>query len=93
MAFALNPGLVHTAMTEYLMTSEEGKKYFPFYRLMGAGHWLPPERAGEVCVWLASGKADALSGRFIDVYDDLDAVLAQAEDIVAQDRYTMQLRR
>lgn len=92
-AFALNPGLVHTAMTEYLMTSPEGKKYFPFYRIMGAGHWLPPERAAEVCVWLASGKADALTGRFIDVYDDLDAMLAEAEDIKAHDRYTMRLRR
>ncbi len=41
---------------------------------------------------LASGKADALSGRYIDVDDDLDALLQQAQAIERDGLYTLRLR-
>ena len=44
--------------------------------------------AGEI---LASGKADALSGCFIRVDDDLDALLAQADSIQSEGRLRLRL--
>ena len=38
---------------------------------------VEPERAGELVLRLASGEADALSGRFIHVRDDLDELLSR----------------
>ena len=38
---------------------------------------VDPARAGELVVRLASGEADALSGRFIHVLDDLDELLSR----------------
>jgi hypothetical protein len=32
-----------------------------------------------MCVGLASGKYDALSGRYLEPWDDFDAVLAEAK--------------
>jgi hypothetical protein len=47
----------------------------------------PSERSWND-VLLASGKADALSGRYIDVDDDLNALLQQADVIERDDLYT-----
>ena len=46
----------------------------------------------ELTLFLASGKADALSGRYVDVDDDLGALLKQADVIERDDLYTLRLR-
>jgi NAD(P)-dependent dehydrogenase (short-subunit alcohol dehydrogenase family) len=70
--FAISPGFVWTAMTERLRDSPEGRRWFPGF---GSSDPNEPERAGELVVRLASGEADALSGRYIHVRDDLDELL------------------
>jgi hypothetical protein len=52
----------------------------------------PIARSVELLLVLASGKADARSGRYIDVDDDLDALLHQTELIERDDLYTLRLR-
>ena len=52
---------------------------------------FPAEACGALCVRLASGEADALTGRMIHVRDDLDAMIAAAESIVEEDRYALRL--
>jgi hypothetical protein len=47
---------------------------------------------GKFVVRLASGQADALSGRFLSVYDDIDVLLERAEEIQGDDLYTLRLR-
>ena len=42
---------------------------------------------------LASGKADALTGCFIQPLDDLDAMIAAAEEIETRKLYTLQVSR
>jgi NAD(P)-dependent dehydrogenase (short-subunit alcohol dehydrogenase family) len=92
-AFAIDPGSVRTDMTEYLITSEEGRKYLPWYReMILAGHHVPAELSAKLVTVLASGTADALSGRFIRVSDDLDEMIAQAGQIQQDDLYTLRLR-
>jgi hypothetical protein len=75
---------VHTEMTRHRQNSPD---YPPSV-------WTPIERAGEVCVFLASGQADQLTGRYIHVReDDVHEMVARADEIVEHDLYTLRLRR
>jgi hypothetical protein len=58
----------------------------------GRGYDLPPERSAELVLQLASGQADVLSGRFLDVTDDIDALVRRAEEIKRDELYLMRLR-
>jgi NAD(P)-dependent dehydrogenase (short-subunit alcohol dehydrogenase family) len=69
--FAITPGFVWTEMTERLRDAEG-----PAPDISGADP-VDPRRAGELVVRLASGEADALSGRFIHVRDNLDELLSR----------------
>jgi len=95
--FAMHPGTVRTPMSNYAAESDEVKQRAPFVQqwfqqLYREGGDTPIERSVELMMLLASGKADALSGRYIDVDDDLDGLLQQADAIERDDLYTLRLR-
>ena len=92
-AFTIDPGDVLTAMTEYLMESEAGREYIPWFRdyMLESGGMSAGLSANLVAL-LASGKADGLSGRFVRVSDDVDHLVEQAEVIQKNDLYTLRLR-
>jgi NAD(P)-dependent dehydrogenase (short-subunit alcohol dehydrogenase family) len=95
--FAMHPGTVRTSMNDYVVESAEVRQRAPlvqqwFQQLYRDGTDTPIERSVELLLMLASGKADALSGRFIDVDDDLDALLRQTELIEREHLYTLRLR-
>ncbi|NNE09867.1 MAG: short-chain dehydrogenase, partial [Gemmatimonadetes bacterium] len=46
---------------------------------------FPPELAAKLVVRLASGEADALTGRYIHVRDDFDAMLEDTNRIERDD--------
>jgi 3-oxoacyl-[acyl-carrier protein] reductase len=82
--FVISPGLVVTDMTRH----RQGSPDYP------PSAWTPIERAGEMCVFLASGQADALTGRYIHVReDDVHEMVRRADEIVEQDLHTLRLRR
>lgn len=91
--FAIHPGSVRTAMADYLVNSEEANKWVPEFRTIYDETEIPAERVGELVVFLASGKADSLTGRFLNVYDDIQELVRQAEAIQQQDLYTLRLRQ
>jgi NAD(P)-dependent dehydrogenase (short-subunit alcohol dehydrogenase family) len=91
--FAIHPGSVRTAMADYLVNSEGAKIWVPEYRTVYDETEIPAERVGELVVFLASGQADQLTGRFLDVYDDIQELIKQVEAIQQQDLYTLRLRR
>jgi NAD(P)-dependent dehydrogenase (short-subunit alcohol dehydrogenase family) len=91
--FAISPGMVLTPMSRASLASEAGRKWFPDLVNFPADQWLPPERAGRLCAYLASGKLDRLSGRFIHVLDDWDDLARRAEEIVRDDLHTLRLRK
>ena len=92
--FALEPGTVRTAMTEELLQGEAGRAWLPWYRTtFDEGRDAPPEDAARLVVRLARGDADALSGRFISRADDLDALVAQADELVRGERLVLRLAR
>ena len=93
-AFSISPGTVRTAMSEISLNSPDGKKWIPWFaRIFEEGLNLPPERAAQLVVTLASGKADALSGRFIAPADDLDAMIASPAEIEQNNLYLLRLRK
>jgi NAD(P)-dependent dehydrogenase (short-subunit alcohol dehydrogenase family) len=78
--FVYSPGLVQTAMTEPLFAVDSP--------------WTPPENVARLVARLASGAYDALAGRYIHAeQDDLDDLLARAEDVIARDLNTVRLQR
>lgn len=77
--FIFSPGLVRTAMTE---------------RFGDDAPWTPPELAPRLVRVLASGRADALAGRYIHAeHDDIEDLIRRAEEIREQDLNAIRLRR
>jgi NAD(P)-dependent dehydrogenase (short-subunit alcohol dehydrogenase family) len=70
--FAIQPGTVRTGMAEAVLDSEQARRWLPWFaEAFEKGQDVPPERAGRLVVLLASGRADALSGRFLAGTDAL----------------------
>jgi NAD(P)-dependent dehydrogenase (short-subunit alcohol dehydrogenase family) len=91
--FTLYPGEVRTAMTEYMSESEEGQRWVPWVREMFEAKLdVPPEHAAHLAVFLASGKADSLTGCFISVRDDINMMVQRAEEIQEKRLYKLRLR-
>jgi 3-oxoacyl-[acyl-carrier protein] reductase len=77
--FFFSPGLVRTEMTEQYGDSAP---------------WTPPELAPRLVRVLASGRADALAGRYLHAeHDDIEDLIARADAIVADDLNAIRLRR
>lgn len=92
--FAMGPGTVRTALSEFSLNSPEGRKWLPWFAdIFTEGRDLPPERPAELLLALASGKYDALSGRYVYQPDDLDKLLTAVAEIESRKLYTLQLTR
>ena len=90
-AFALFPGLVRTAMTEFIATSPEGRKWRPTFA-DHLQHAIPPEVTAQVVLDLISGRADALSGCHLDVHTYFKQVLPRAEQVRDDELLVLRLR-
>jgi NAD(P)-dependent dehydrogenase (short-subunit alcohol dehydrogenase family) len=93
-AFAIGPGFVRTAMTETAAESPEWDKWLSgfFRKALAAGRDVPPERAANLVVYLASGRADALSGCYISVDDDAADMVRRAAEIRQEELHALRLR-
>jgi len=90
--FAIDPGTVRTAMTEYVLESEAGKKWLPWFRkLFDRGRDVPADKAAQLVVQLAAGRADALTGCFLSVSDDFAEVLGRLEEVKRAGLYTLRV--
>jgi NAD(P)-dependent dehydrogenase (short-subunit alcohol dehydrogenase family) len=87
--FAVNPGQVATGMHDLLAASPAWLKR----RGSHSPTFTPAERPAELVVRLAAGEADALTGRVINVNDDLDDLIRRAETIQRDDLLSLRLRR
>ena len=91
--FTIDPGAVRTKMLNYLIESEAGQKWLPRihrYAVEG-GVFHNIEQPANLIMLLASGKADALSGRFFTVDDPMDAVIQKADQIAQDGLYTLRV--
>ena len=77
--FVISPGLVKTDMTSVFGDDMP---------------WTPPELAPRLVHVLASGRADALAGRYIHAeHDDIEDLIARADEIESEDLNAIRLRR
>jgi NAD(P)-dependent dehydrogenase (short-subunit alcohol dehydrogenase family) len=77
--FLFSPGLVKTEMTAWFGDDAP---------------WTPPELAPELVRVLASGRADDLAGRYIHAeHDDIDDLIARADEIRERDLNAIRLQR
>ena len=92
--FAMGPGTVRTRMSEYSLNSPEGRTWLPWFRdIFTEGRDLPAERPAALLLALASGRADALSGCFLQPSDDLERIIDAAATVQQAKLYTMQVGR
>ena len=92
MVFAIEPGTVRTAMAEYALESDEGKRWLPWLgEVFKRGEDVPPDRAADLLVLLASGRADALSGRFFTIKDEVVGLVERAGGEGLGDLQTLRL--
>jgi NAD(P)-dependent dehydrogenase (short-subunit alcohol dehydrogenase family) len=91
--FAVNPGVVRTRMTEWLMDDPASRAWVPWVKaVFDEDRDTPIERMAQLVVFLASGRVDALSGRLLNARAELDVLARDAEAIRSEDRYVMRLR-
>ncbi len=85
-AFAVDPGLVRTAMTELQLNSDAGKTHLPgIQQLFDEGVNVPPSRAAALIADIAAGRFDALAGRMLRGVDDRDELERDMAAIAAKD--------
>ncbi len=78
--FFFSPGLVQTEMTEGAFGED--------------APWTPPELAPELVRKLATGRYDALAGRYLHAeHDDLDDLLARMDEVRERDLNAIRLQR
>jgi NAD(P)-dependent dehydrogenase (short-subunit alcohol dehydrogenase family)/uncharacterized protein YndB with AHSA1/START domain len=91
--FALAPGTVRTAMSEYSLNSPEGRRWLPWFRrIFEEGLDIPAERPARMVVELASGRADKFSGRLLSVSDDLNLLLENKKEIEEDKLFSLRVR-
>ena len=80
--FFFSPGLVRTEMTEGMGLFREDAP------------WTPPELAPELVRKLATGRYDALAGRYLVAeHDDVDELLVRVDEVRERDLNAIRLRR
>jgi NAD(P)-dependent dehydrogenase (short-subunit alcohol dehydrogenase family) len=87
LVFAMDPGLVRTAMTELQLTSDDGRRYLTdIPRLFNEGVAVSPTLAARLSVEIGAGRFDKLCGRMLmAARGDLDLDEAAIDAIVAGD--------
>jgi NAD(P)-dependent dehydrogenase (short-subunit alcohol dehydrogenase family) len=86
LAFAVDPGLVRTSMTELQLLSQAGRTYLPnIQKLFDDGVNIPPSRAAVLIADIAVGRFDTLAGRLLRAIDDRELLEQEMNDIVARD--------
>ena len=72
--------------------SDENVAWLSWTRPHFAQNAVPVSLATDLVRWLALGKGDALTGRFLSVYEDVEQMAAQVEAIRKDSLYTLRLR-
>jgi NAD(P)-dependent dehydrogenase (short-subunit alcohol dehydrogenase family) len=89
---AIAPGAVNTRLLDDVLAAGEaaGEGFLERARGQKAEGGVPPERAAELAVFLASEASEGLTGRLISaVWDDWRGLTARIPEVMASDLYTL----
>ena len=91
--FAFHPGMVRTSMLDSLTSPDVPNAVQAYFSsLLSQGRDVPIERSAQMLLFLVSGRADALSGRFIRAQDNEEELVRRAEEIRRDDLHVVTLR-
>lgn len=90
LVFAVTPGFVRTRMVEQVAHSTQGRRFLP--QLEQRQDALEPELAAGLVAEIASGRLDPLAGCLLHVLDDVDELLARADEIAEHGLHTLRLQ-
>jgi NAD(P)-dependent dehydrogenase (short-subunit alcohol dehydrogenase family) len=98
---AAHPGLVRAGLTDAALAADRRDAEGPlaervrswFERELAEGRTVSAEEAAAFVVELASGRADALSGRYIAIEDDLDALIERADEVQRDNLQALKVER
>jgi NAD(P)-dependent dehydrogenase (short-subunit alcohol dehydrogenase family) len=92
--FAIAPGTVRTAMAEEVLTSEDGRRWIPWFAdIFARGLDVSPETSAGFVLRIARGEADALRGRMLSIHDDLSTLATIAPRLMSDESLTLRLVR
>jgi NAD(P)-dependent dehydrogenase (short-subunit alcohol dehydrogenase family) len=97
-AFVLHPGTVDTQFTDEALNRADANQYAPGFvaRLKelrkDPSAFTPMSKVTGLCVFLATGAGDALSGRYLSVDYDVAGLAEASEQIKERDLYTLRIR-
>ena len=92
--FAMEPGTVPTDMSRFSCDSEEGQRWIPWFkRYFSEGLTSTPDDVARRAVELSSGRADALSGRYIPLRANLEEMIASVDRIESEQLYALRITR
>jgi NAD(P)-dependent dehydrogenase (short-subunit alcohol dehydrogenase family) len=92
MVFAIDPGLVRTAISESALSCGEPSIEQWFTDAFANQEDVPAQSAATLVAYLASGAADVLSGRNIKASDDVAQMIARVREIEEHDLYVLRER-
>jgi NAD(P)-dependent dehydrogenase (short-subunit alcohol dehydrogenase family) len=90
--FAISPGFVRTAMNDWCLSCGEPSIEQEFADLYASNEDVPAEAPAALVAYLASGAADVLSGRNLDISDDVAQLVTRAVEIEERDLYVLRER-
>ncbi|HEX5367863.1 MAG TPA: SDR family oxidoreductase [Dehalococcoidia bacterium] len=91
--FSIHPGVLSTTLHHSATLTEAGRKYIPEFAERAERGASDPALAAACCIFLATGAADALSGRYLSATDDFRALAARAAEIKAQNLQVLKFAR
>jgi NAD(P)-dependent dehydrogenase (short-subunit alcohol dehydrogenase family) len=99
--FAVHPGLVRAGLTDAALVegprppdgSIAARVRSWFERELAEGRTVSADEAAAFVLEIASGRADALSGRYIAIEDDLEALVGHAEEVRRQNLHALKVQR
>ena len=91
--FAYHPGMVRTGLADHLIANGNGAMGQRLKAAFAEGRDTPMERSAERLMFLASGRGDFLTGRYIMSRQTEEELLAQQAQIAASDLYKLRVNR
>lgn len=91
--FAVNPGLVPTALTNHLLSDPEARRRLPrFTEAFAEGKEVGPEVVAEMVAWLVEARPLALSGRVVAAPATPTILETRLDRIESEDLLRLRLR-
>lgn len=89
--FSIHPGVISSTIHHSATMTEAGRKWVPRFAEFAARGASDPKLCADCCVFLASGAADAMTGRYLSATEDFRALAAQADAVVRDDAQVLRL--